>query len=291
MTEATFKAHWAKYAPVASLLVIATFILNAVTTERTQAGRKELRVCAAATELPYSARSEDGFENKIAKVVANAMGRSATFVWQDRPSIYIVRDQLEKNKCDVVIGLDHGDPRVLTTRPYYRAPYVFIQRKDSKLNIANWQSPDLAKAQNIGFVDATPPAAMMKQLDLHSVHFNYMKSLVNFKSRRNQFIRVDPRKMVGDVASGKADVAAAFAPEVARYVKANPELKMTVIPDNNFRSDGEIIRHHFDQAMGVRKTDKALLLELNIAIEKIGPEIGSILKEEGIPLLELSNRS
>ncbi len=291
MDKATRSSMWTDLAPLATVAGIAAFTVTALISHRSVAESNELKVCAASKELPYSSVTEDGFENKIAKAVAKAMGRKASFVWHERPSIYLVRDKLLNNECDVVIGLDHGDPRVLTTQPYYRAPYVFIQRKDSKLNIKTWQSPDLFKADKIGFVDGTPAAAMMQQLDLHSVHFNYMKSLLNFKSRRNQFIRVDPGRMVGEVASGKADVSVAFAPEVARYVKANPDLKLTVIPDNNFRSDGEIVRHHFDQAMGVRKNDTVLLKELNIAIEKAWPEIQNILEAEGIPLLELANRS
>ena len=58
-----------------------------------------------------------------------------------------MRDQLDKKSCDVVIGLDTGDERVLTSKPYYRAPYVFIQRKNSKLDITSWDSPDLKKAE------------------------------------------------------------------------------------------------------------------------------------------------
>lgn len=244
-----------------------------------------LRICAAADELPYSHRDKSGFENKIAEAIAEAMGRKAHFVWNSKSAIYAVRDQLNIKMCDAVIGLDTGDDRVLSSRAYYRAPYVFVQNKASKLKIENWESPDLALAEKISFVPGTPGQVMLTKLDLFNKHFNYMHSLTNFQDRRNKYTRVPPQRMVGEVADGTAELAIAFAPEIARFVKANDKLKMTVIPDNNVRVDGERVPHHFDQSVGVRKEDKDLLAAIDAAIEKARPKIEALLKEEGIPLL------
>ena len=246
-----------------------------------------LRICAADNEEPYSSSDGTGFENKIGEIIAKAMGREPEFVWYEKPAIYLVRDQLNKNACDIVIGLDTGDERVATSKPYYRAPYVFILPKDSKLDIKDWDSPDLDKANNIGMAQDGPAQVMMEKRGLFNRNFNYMKSLIGFKSKRNQYVRVPPDKLVGDVADGKADVAIGFAPEVARYVKRRGDrLKMVVIPDNATRGDGERVPFHFDQSFGVRKDDKQLLSAVNDALEKAQPEIEGVLKEEGIPLEE-----
>lgn len=242
-----------------------------------------LRICAAEKELPYSASDKSGFENKIAEALADAMGRKAVFVWSDKPAIYAVRDQLDKKLCDVVVGVDTGDERVLTSRAYYRAPYVFVQRKDSPLDIKTWDSPDLAKATPIGFVRGSPAEVMITKHDLYNDSINYVSSLTNFKDKRNSYTRIPPERMVAEVADKTAGAAAAFAPEVARYVKANSDLKMTVIPDDNVRSDGERVPHHFDQSFAVRKDDKALLSAIETALPKAQEKIESILKEEGIP--------
>lgn len=248
-----------------------------------------LRVCASEVEQPYSSRDGDGFENKIAKALATAMGRKANFVWTDKPAIYLVRDQLDRKNCDVVIGLDTGDERVLTSKPYYRAPYVFVLRKDSKLDITGWDSPDLKRATRIGIAQDTPAQVMLEKLGLFNGNFNYMKSLTGFKSKRNQYVRVQPERYVEDVASGKADLAVVFAPEIARYAKQRGEVvKLVVIPDNATRGDGQHLPFHFDQSIGVRKDDKQLLGEVNAALEKARPEIETILKEEGIPLDEIA---
>lgn len=250
-----------------------------------------LRICAAADELPYSSRNGSGFENKIATALAEAMGRKPHFVWFSRPGIYIVRDQLDMKMCDVVMGLDTGDERVLTTKPYYTAPYVFIQRKDTKLDIKDWTSPDLAKATKIGFTPGSPGQIMLEKLGLFREHFNYMHSLTNFQDKRNKFTRIPPQRMVNEVADGTAEVAVNFAPEVARYAKASDKIMLTVIPDNNTRSDGEKVPHHFNQSIGVRKDDTALLSALDLALEKAKPKIEEILKDEGIPLVSGLPRS
>ncbi len=245
-----------------------------------------LRVCSAAKEAPYSTKDGSGFENKIAIVLANAMGRKPVFVWSEKPAIYLVKDQLDPGNCDVVMGVDDGDDRVATSVPYYRAPYVFIARKDSKLNITSFDSPDIMKTNHIAFAPGGPPQTMLEKLDLYSQNFNYLASLTDFKSKRNEYIRLDPARIVGEVEYGNADLGIAFAPEVARLLKDRTDLKMVVVPDGNTRSDGEPVPSSFDQSIAVRKDDAELLGQINAALEKARPEIHAILEEEGIPLLK-----
>ena len=247
-----------------------------------------LRICAAASELPYSSRTGDGFENKIATVLAQAMGRTVEFVWSDRAAIYLVGDLLEQKRCDIVMGIDSGDPRVLTSKPYYRTGYVFIERKDSSLHITDWNSADLQKANKVGFTPGSPAQVMMEKIGIFRDNFNYMHSLTNFQDRRNRFTRVPPDRMVNEVADGTADLAVNFAPEVARYARDKDNLKLVVIPDDNVRDDGVKVPHQFDQSIGVRKDDAQLLTDINNAIDKSKRKIEAILKQEGIPLLSLS---
>jgi mxaJ protein len=127
---------------------------------------------------------------------------------------------------------------------------------------------------------------MLKEIGKYDDDFNYDKSLVNFRSARNQYIQVDPARMIGEVASGNAQIAVAFAPEVARLVKESPTpLTMTLVDDDTVRSDGVKLPQTFDQSMGVRKGDEALLAQLNEALAKAAPEVEAILKNEGIRLV------
>ncbi|SNB65533.1 amino acid ABC transporter substrate-binding protein, PAAT family [Arboricoccus pini] len=246
----------------------------------------KLRICASTVESPYSLGDESGFENKIAKILAKEMGKEAVFVWSKRPAIYLVRDLLDKNECDVVMGLDTGDERVLTTKPYYRSGYVFVTRQDRNLDLKGWDDPALRQLPKIAVGFSTPAEVMLKTIGRYDDDAVYLYSLVDFRSPRNQFVRVDPGRMVNEVANGNADLAIAFAPEVGRYVKASSvPLRMTMIPDDATQANGEKVPQHFDQSIGVRKNDQALLAALDQALDKSRDSIEQVLDEEGIPTL------
>lgn len=286
------KKHFATTIPLTVALActgLATAFAAGDPAATPKAEISELRICSAANEAPYSTSKGDGFENRIGEILADTMGRKAEFVWSSKPAIYLVRDLLDKDNCDVVMGVDTGDERLLTSKPYYRAPYVFVERTDSPLNITSFDSPDLLKTGKIGFEPGTPAEVMIQKLGLYNRNFNYVKSLTDFKSPRNQYVRIDPTRLVNDVANGDADLAIVFAPEVARYVKGSGgKLKMVVVPDDNERDDGTKVPFHFDQSIGVRKDSAELLDEINRALDKASPKIEALLRDEGIPLLKPS---
>ncbi len=249
-----------------------------------------LRICAAEEQSPLSLKDGTGLENRIAVALAEAIGRKPQFVWSNKPAIYLVRDYLDKGLCDVIVGLDTGDPRVSTTKPYYRTGYVFISKADKNLDVKSWSDPRLKKLDHIAVAFGSPSEAMLKEIGEYENNMSYLYSLVNFKSPRNQYTQIDPARMVNEVASGSADLAAAFAPDVARFVKASPTpLRMTLIDDDAARSDGQKVSQQFDQSVGVRLNDKELLTQLNAGLERAKPKIDQILTAEGVPLLPINN--
>ncbi len=257
----------------------------ATTPTAAAATKDSIRICAAKNALPFSSESGTGFENRIATALGAAMGKEVQTVWLDKPAIYLVRDSLDKNLCDVVMGLDTGDPRVLSTQPYYRTGYVFITRADRNLDISSWNDKRLLGLNHFAVSFDSPGEEMLKQIGKYDGNLSYNFSLVNFKSRRNQYVQIDPARMVAEVAAGNADIAIAFAPEVARYVKASAvPLRMTLIADDAFRSDKQQVPQQFSQSAGVRKDDPGLLAQLDAALVKARPEIHEILDAEGIPL-------
>ncbi|MDO9423057.1 MAG: methanol oxidation system protein MoxJ [Methylobacter sp.] len=244
-----------------------------------------LKVCAAENEMPYSNKAGEGFENKLAELVGSALGRKVEYVGWSDPRYYI-RDTLDKGLCDVAIGVDKGDPSVLTTQPYYRSGYVFISRETDNLDLENWDSEVLRKAKRIAVVPGTPPEVMLRAIGRYNDMFNYSQELVGFKSRRNQYVKYEPSKLVSEISSGHAEIAALWGPSAARYIKASTEpLVMTMIPDDNVRADGQKVGFHYSTSMGVRKNDPTLLAQLNKVIEDNRDEITELLEEEGIPLV------
>ncbi|GAJ29248.1 methanol oxidation system protein MoxJ [Acidomonas methanolica] len=244
-------------------------------------GDKVLRICASTQNAPFSRSDASGFEDKIMTVVADAMGLKPVFVWSNRPQIYAVQEQLDKNQCDVVMGVDSGDTRVLTTVPVYRAGYVFITRADHDA-ITGFDDPKLKTAGHIAMSLHSPAQPVMVKEKIYYNNVPYLYSLIGFHSPRNQYADVSPDKIVSEVASGNAGVGIAFEPEVARYVhESNVKLRVTPIEDNQTGSDGRAIPQRFDEAMGVRKDDAPLRDALNKAIDASRSKIDAILHEEG----------
>jgi mxaJ protein len=284
---------WSATAGAASLGVQNAEPAPSAPSEATQAVADDpsvLRICASKTQPPLSTADGTGLENKIGAVIAEAMTRKAQFVWTDRPAIYVVRDLLDKKLCDVVIGLDTGDPRVASSKPYYRTGYVFVTRADRGLDIKSWTDPRLKSLGHLAVAFGSPGEVLMKDMGLYESNMNYLYSLVNFRSARNQYTQIDPSRMVTEVASGSADIAVAFAPDIARYVKASTTaLRVEVIRDDAAKSGGEKIPQQFDQSVGVRRDDKALLAQIDAALTTAKPKIDAILEAEGVPLLSLAH--
>lgn len=262
--------------------------INAAFAEDSGDAEPQLRICTA-DEPPFTTKNADGFDDEIARIVAEEMGRKPVFVHSDRPGIYLVRDYLDEGKCDVVMGLDVGDPRVLTSQPYYRTGYVFVARSDRDLKIDSWDDDSLAELTNIALPLYSPPTEMLKAIGKYETNMNYMFSLVDFKQPRNQYVRVDPARMVNEVVREEADAAIAFAAEVARYVNnSSVPLDMYFVPEDTVPdAAGNTIEFNYSEAIAVRKDDTELLEEINAAIEKAMPRIIEVLEAEGIPLLPL----
>src|SRR5690348_69655 len=109
---------------------------------------KELRVCADPDNLPFSNRQEQGFENKIAKLIARDMHARVDYVWQ-RMGRGFVREYINKGQCELLIGIPAAFPQMLTSRAYYRSTYVFIVRRDAENKPASLDDPGL-RAMKIG---------------------------------------------------------------------------------------------------------------------------------------------
>jgi mxaJ protein len=254
--------------------------------EQSSSSEKEIRICASEVEAPFSQKDGKGFENLIAKALAEEMGRKATFVWSPKPAIYQIRDQLDAKLCDVVMGVDSGDARVLTSKPYYRSSYVFITRADRDFRATEWDAPEVKALGRFVVRFFSPGETIVKRLGKYEDNMAYLYSLINFKSPRNQYVQIPGERLVSEVAMGEADIGIAFAPEVARYVKASPTaLRMTIMTKPVTRADGAVMPMHYDQAIGVRRDSADLLAEIDAALTKLRPRINQILEDEGIPLL------
>src|SRR4051812_39390873 len=114
--------------PKVSVLLLA-FVAVFGCTSAHAAQMRELRVCADPDNLPFSNRSLQGFENKIAASLSRDLKLPLVYQWQ-RMGRSFVRDFIEAGKCDILIGVPRDFNSMLTTHPYYRSAYVFVSRRD-----------------------------------------------------------------------------------------------------------------------------------------------------------------
>src|SRR5205085_340188 len=120
------------------LLVVALLIAT------TAMAAPPLRVCSDPNNLPFSNSRGEGFENRIAQLLARDLGTTVSYYWFAQRRGF-VRNTLTAGKCDVIIGIPSGFELAAPTRPYYRSSYVFVTRKDRGLDVTSFDDPRLRK--------------------------------------------------------------------------------------------------------------------------------------------------
>ena len=230
-----------------------------------------LKVCADPDNLPFSNRKAEGFDNKIAAVLAQELGRRVEFVWQ-RAGRGFVRENLNKGLCDVLVGVPAQFRPVLTTTPYYSSSYVFVTCKDSKLNIRSFDDPQLKKLK-IGVQilddDYAPPAQALARRQV-------VGNIVGFDVDGEE-----AGEIVHAVARKKIDVAVVWGP-LAGYYAARQRVPLELAPvEPEF--DPPALPFRFAMAVGVRKSDHALKEQLEKALLKRHAQIEHILRAYSVP--------
>jgi mxaJ protein len=260
---------------VAASLALA-LSLAACTGDRV--AKRELKVCADPNNLPFSNQARQGFENRIAEVVARDMGARVRYTWWAQRRGFI-RNTLRAGTCDLVLGIPTSFEMVEATRPYYRSTYVFLYRKDSGLRLRSFDDPAL-KTLRIGvqlvgddYANAPPAHALARRgvvgnLRGYSVYGDY--------SRPNP-----PARIVDAVAEKEIDVAVVWGP-LAGYFAGRSRVPMEIVPVSP-QVDLPFLPFVYDISMGVRRGDGALRSRVDAILARERPAIERILDEYGVP--------
>src|ERR1044071_7673581 len=94
---------------------------------------KMLRVCADPNNMPFSTDRGEGFENKLAEILAAQLGKELAYTWYPQAPGF-VRNTLRAYKCDVLMGIPQGDDVVQVTNAYYRTAYALVAKQGSSLD-------------------------------------------------------------------------------------------------------------------------------------------------------------
>lgn len=237
-----------------------------------------LRVCSDPNDLPFSNQAEQGFENRIADVLAKDLGKRLAFAWQ--PQVFgFLRLTLYNYQCDVVMGITQGNDEVEDSNAYYRSVYVLVFRPHTGFDgIQSLEDPRL-KDKRIGVIAGTPPANILAEDDLLD-HVHAYQLSVNLR------FFAPARDMTEDLKNDKIDIGVLWGP-IAGYYASRSEGKIVIVPLLH-ESDRQPPMS-FSIVMGVRHGDDAWRRELNEAIAKQRPAINQILESYGVPLLDDRN--
>ena len=230
-----------------------------------------LRVCADPDNLPYSNQQQQGFENKIADLVANDLHARVEYSWWPQRRGF-VRNTLKAGICDCIIGVPSNFELASATQPSYRSTYVFVSRKDRHLNVTSLDDPRLHHmkigVQMIGndHVNSPPAHALTKR-----------GMIDNIKG----YMVFDGNEIVDAVAHGDVDLAIVWGPQAGYYAK-NERVPLDLVPVSP-QIDLPFLPFVFDISMGVRRGDAKLHDELDAVIEKRRNDINRILDSYGVP--------
>ena len=103
-----------------------------------------LTVCADPNNLPFSNQAGQGFENKLAELIAADLGARLQYVWWAQRRGY-VRNTVNADECDLWPGVASTLDMLATSRPYYRSSYMFVTRANDPLGGLTLDDPRLRR--------------------------------------------------------------------------------------------------------------------------------------------------
>lgn len=231
----------------------------------------EFKVCADPDNMPFSNLKREGFEDKIAELLAADLGKKLTYTYAySRQGFF--RNTLGANRCDIVMSTTSDSDMMRTSKPYYRTGHVYVWRKESNYNITDWTSPDLKKGY-IGVKDHSPATIPMNDNGL----------IANARPYRIQRdLNLPPSFMIDDLAKGEIDIAVEWGP-IAGYFAKQSKTPMVVAPVPEYENANAKGKEYWNISVGVRKKDKERMAMIDAALERNRDKITKILDDYGIP--------
>ena len=261
---------------IALLLMLLPFAQLAWCDEPRGSGA-QFRVCADPNNLPFSNRNQEGFENKIAELLAHEQGQRVAYTWWPQRRGFL-RNTLQAGVCDVVMGVPAGYDPVLTTPPYYRSTYVFVYRKSAAHQIASFDDP-LLRTLKIGVhligddYANSPPAHFLSTKGI-------VENVVGYSIYGDYGEDSPPGKIITAIATREIDVAIVWGPIAGYFAKKQAE-PMSIIPVPPGAASPSL-PFSYNIALGVRRGNDALKMQLTELLQRKAPEISQILSDYGV---------
>jgi quinoprotein dehydrogenase-associated probable ABC transporter substrate-binding protein len=235
--------------------------------------RKELRVCSDPADLPFSNEKQEGFENKIANIIADDLKVPVSYTWFPKATGFI-RMTLFAKKCDLVIGWGQGDDMVLNTNSIYRSTSVLVYKKGSALEGVDTLADPKLQGKKIGVVQNSAGGTL-------AAKFGLMSNIKGYRMMVDRRFDNPAADMMKDIRSGEIDAGIQWGP-IGAYWAAKDGEQLVVVPLLKETTSNKIA---FRITMGVRNGDDAWKKQLNEIISRRQGDIDKVMLEYGIPLL------
>lgn len=262
------------------LLAGAVLLLAPVAPSRADPPRPEavdrsaLRVCSDPANPPFSNDKGEGFENKIAELLAAKLGVPLRYTWFPNSTGFL-RMTLRARRCDLVLGIVVGADLVQNTNPYYRSGYVLVTRREDKLADLSGLADPRLQTLRLGITAGTPPANLAARDGL-------MVQARPYPLYVDSRYDAPGRQMIEDLASKQIDVAVLWGPIAGYFAKQHGDA-LVVTPLLNEPKDTKL---DFYITMGVRPGENTWKNQINGLLRENKDAITAILKDYGVPLLD-----
>lgn len=257
--------------------MLAITCVGLIAASATAGSAQEFRVCSDPNNLPFSDKDETGFENRIARMFANDLGRKLEYTWRAHRRGFL-RNTLYARECDIVMGVPSSLESVLVTRPYYRASYVFVTREDSGLEVNSFDDPVLRQV-HVGVhligddYSNTPPAHALAKRGI-------IENVTGFMIYGDYGRPKPTADLIKSLASGNIDLAIAWGPQ-ARYFASRMDTPLRLKPVQPV-IDRDGMTFTYAISMGVRRDDRELKSELDELLLRRKDDIKAILSDYNV---------
>ena len=270
-------------------LIFSTFLLLFISFSYSQNLKDwdTLRVCSDPNSMPQSNRKQEGFENRIAELLAKDLNWKIKYEWFPQRLAFFrntIRSKSSSSasgyKCDIAIGASPDPEGALGTITYYTSTWVVVLPDNPSFDKVN-SSEDLLKLNKellgslkFGVFARSPGADWIVKNELSG----QMVPFVHMQSDPDDYPGMIIEK---SLASGDIDVAFAWGPIAAYSASKVSKRKLKLvplIPTSSIKTDYSI-------SMAVRYREPEWKKTVENFIIKRNDKIKKIISDYGVPLV------
>lgn len=247
-----------------------------------------LRVCQDPNNLPNSNLKGEGFENRIAELLASKLGVPLEY-YSTPQRLGFVRNSLKFKlpgdahyRCDVVIAAPVNSDQMAVTKPYFRSGEMLVFSPTGRL--AGLQSAagvaalpeDVRRSLKIAVYDRDASASqwlVTNGLEDQAVPLRLMEARPDFHGG----------EIVERVIKGDVDAALVWGPFAGYYARKVAHQPLTLLPLPAIDDQHPTV---FAMGMGLRYGEPKWKATLQRLIDENRGDLVAILRDYGIPLLD-----